>query len=327
MLVAMDVWPRFERACLDLHGVGDATLAADHGVSSSRFFDRTKREQWGHPVRGVRVHPDAPPSVQQRLVIVSRTTRDLVAASRQTAAWLHGLRDRPPECLTMVVRHATTCRPYGRVTVRRARWLVAGDVVDRQHVPTLDVRAMFVSLIGTEDRDLKRLLIDAVHRGLVTPQGILDRLSAIGPIPGCRGLRELCGEIAHRRVESIFQEDVVTVLETLGYRPMRSTLAIATADGVGLNVDVPLRPWKVAVEPEGDAFHRTREQRRADRRREAAFASTDWVRVPVDWRDWHLDRERVLRAIDDAIAAQQRRGIGADVPAPRQAGRSQPGQR
>jgi very-short-patch-repair endonuclease len=73
----------------------------------------------------------------------------------------------------------------------------------------------------------------------------------------------------------------------------------------------------VVIETEGDAFHRTREQRRLDRRRMAAYAATPYAVVPVDWRDWYRDREHVLASIDAAIARQRQLGIGADIEPPR----------
>jgi len=313
----MDAWTRFERACLDQHGVADVALARSLGVSRPRFFDRTAREGWSRPLPGIRLHPEARPSVQQRVVVVCRTSEGLAAASGETAAWLHGLRRRPPERVSVLAEHGCGCRPHDGVQVRRARWLLPEDVVDRQCVPTLSVPATLVSLARFTRRELLALLIDAVHRRLTTPDEVMARLAAIGPVPGRGVLRGFCEGIVGRQVESIFQEEVAVELERLGYGPERSTRRIVTSDGHGLTLDVPLPAWQVAVEPDGDAYHRSREQRRIDRRRDAALASTDWVRVPVDWRDWHLERGRVLDSIDAAIEAQRRRGVGAALPSPR----------
>lgn len=313
----MDAWARFERACLAWHGVGDVDLARTHGITANRFYERTAREQWGRPLPGIRLHPEAAPSVQQRLVVVCRTSRDVAGASGEAGAWLHGLRPRPPQRSSVLVRHATRCRAHGGVLVRRARWLEPDDVTELDGVPTLGVPALLVSLLDTPPRDQLARLLDAVQRGLTTPDDVLDRLSRIGPVPGKAVLRAHCERAARHRIESVFQAEVATDLARRGYRPERSTRRIDTPDGIGLVIDVPLVDWQVAVEPDGDAYHRTREHRRRDRRREAAFAATDWVRVPVDWRDWELERERVFRTIDDAIEAQRRRGIGASIPPPR----------
>ncbi len=183
-------------------------------------------------------------------------------------------------------------------------------------MPTLAVPAALLTCASLPPDRLWARVIDAVHRGLTTADVLLERLSRIGPVAGKGVLRRQCERLAGLRIESVFQADVADELDRLGYQPERSTRRIATPDGVGLEVDVPLPAWQVAVEPDGDAYHRTREQRRNDRRRDAAFAATDWSRVPIDWRDWLLDREHVLGAIDAAIAAQRRRGVGADMAPP-----------
>lgn len=313
----MDTWGRFERACLRRFGVGDTRLARDHGISADRFFQRTAREGWRRPQPGIRIHPESDRCVQQQLVVAARSTADVAGASGDSGAWLHGLRDRPPQRPSILVQHATRARSDDGVTVRRARWLEPGDVEELDGVPTLRPEALLVSSLDLTRRDLLARVLDIVQRRLATPRGIRDRLARIGPLPGKALLREHAELAARYRIESVFQDEVADQLERLGYRPDRSTRRIETPDGRGLTIDVPLMAWQVAVEPDGDTFHRTREQRRSDRRREGAFAGTDWVRVPVDLRDWHLDRQHVLDVIDHAIAAQRRRGIGTANPLPR----------
>lgn len=316
----MDPWPDFVAATLTRHGVADLVSATAWGISETRFYHRTSLEGWAAPAPRVRVHPAARPSAQRSLLVACRSTRSLAAASHETAAWLHGLRSRPPQLLTILVGYDTALPVRDKVRVGRSRWLTADDVVEVDHVPTLRPAAALLTLAARQPEVLWGYLIDAVHRRLTTPDAVLDRLAGIGPVAGIGVLRAQCRRLAELRIESRFQDDVAAELERLGYQPSRSTVRIATPDGIGLTIDVALPAWQVAVEPEGDAFHRTREQRRNDRRRDAAAAGTDWVRIPVDWRDWHLDRPHVLAAIDAAIAAQQRRGIGQRIPSPRHLG-------
>jgi hypothetical protein len=322
----VDPWPGFVAAVLVRHGVADVAMAGRHGVSANRFYRRTAVEGWGAPAARVRIHPDAPRSLQRSLIAVCSSTRDLAAASRDAAAWLHGLERHPPGRATVLGRHATQARACDGVVVHRARWLAAEDVIEIDGIPTLGIPAMLLSACAPPHAEravqMRGRLIDAVHRGLTTPEAVLSRLERVGPVAGKGTLRGACERLVRWRIESVFQDEVAAELDRLGYRPGRSTLRIPTADGVGLEIDVPLATWQVAVEPDGDRFHRTREQRRSDRRREAAFAGSGWVRVPVDWRDWALDREHVLAAIDAAIDAQRRRGVGAAAVPPRRGPRS-----
>lgn len=315
----MDQWPAFVSAVLDRHGVGDVDLARVHGISANRFYRRTTVEAWHAPLPRIRVHPAASRSVQRDVLTVSLATQHPAGASGTTAAWLHGLVGRPQARVAVATSRPTVDlgRSPGRVVVRRARWLRASDIVTVDGVPTLDLPAMFIGTCALPPASWWGWLIDAVHRDLTTPAKVLERLESVGPVAGRGLLWQQCEYLASLCIESVFQSDVAVELDRLGYGPEFSTRWIPTPDGIGLHADVPLPRWKIAVEPDGDRFHRTREQRRLDRRRDAAFAGIDWVRVPVDWRDWLLDRAHVIAAIDAAIAAQQRRGIGVAHAIPR----------
>lgn len=312
----MDAWPAFVGAVLERHGVGDVELARAFGLSENRFYRRTAREAWGAPCSRVRVHPTSRPSLQQQVLVACGSTTRPVAAAGELAVWLHGLRPRPPQRATVLLHHAGTCGGVPRLAVRRARWLQSEDITRIDLVPTLRLPALLLAISATDPERARGVMIDAVQRGLTTAAAVRVRTAGVGAAPGRAALLEVCDRVERLRIESVFQDDVAEELERRGYRPERSTRRIPTADGIGLEIDIPLPDWFVAVEPEGDAYHRTREQRRTERRRAGAFAGTRWVRVPVDWRDWLLDRDHVLAAIDAAIAAQQARGIGTDRPAP-----------
>jgi hypothetical protein len=319
-VTARDTWPAFDQAVRERHGVADAALAAAHGVTRSRFHRRTEREEWRVPREGVRLHPHVPDSVQQRLTVVTVRSAGLAAASRDTAAWLHGLQARPPDRQAVALAQLYRAARYRDVHVHRARWLTPEDVIEVQRVPTLTVPATLLSATRDAPANQRARLIDVLHRGLASADEILALLDRVGPVPGKATLRELCEEFGPLTVESIFQDDVATTLLADGYPVERSVTYIETPDGIGLRPDATLPWWMVAIETEGDAFHRTRSQRRTDRRRIAAYAGTPWVPYPVDWRDWYEDRDRVLDGLDAAIASQRTLGIGRDhLPPPRRA--------
>jgi hypothetical protein len=214
-----------------------------------------------------------------------------------------------------VTPHEVLAPRHRRIHARRVRWLREGDAVEVDAIRTLVGPALALSIARSDERSLRALLIDASHRGILDLAHVLARLEEVGPIPGRARLRQVAAELVDRAVESIFEEEVRADLLLRGYQPSAGPERIATPDGRGLTVDIAL-PWLVGVEPEGDRFHRTREQRRSDRRRTAQYAGTDWVPVPVDWRDWQLEPDRVRGAIDAAVLAQARLGRGADLPLP-----------
>jgi hypothetical protein len=312
----MGDWTEVVQDAARRHRVTSVGRAASLGVSAATFYRRTSEDLgWSTPFPGVRVAPGELPSVQTQVVSLLEAIGAGGAAGR-TGAWLHGLRPYPPDVVEVVVPHGRW-RPQRRATyrVRLARWLTEDDVVELDGVPVLAPPALLLSAGRWERRELRALAIDALHRGLADLEQLSARAAAVGPVEGVGNVRELLRELGDRRVESVFHDEVLDVLDRRGYRPARSVTRIATPDRRGLGIDIAL-PWNVAVEPEGDAFHRSRAQRRADRRRTAQYAGTDWVPVPVDWHDWMLEHGRVLDAIDAAILAQWARGFGHEAPLP-----------
>jgi hypothetical protein len=307
-------WIDVLRAADANHQVTSVDRAVALGVSRATFYRSTRpRDGWSAPYPGVRVAPGAT-GVKTALAAAVAAAPNAVIAGR-TATWLRGLRDYPPAVNELVVPHGAW-RPVGpKLVVRSARWLRSEDLEEVDGLPTLAIPALVIDACTWSERDLRSVIIDLLHQGAVGLDDIKGRLDGVGPRRGRGRLRELVDDLADRQVESVFHDDVLEALGRRGYRPSLSVTPIETPDGRGLRVDIGL-PWSVGVEPEGDRFHRTREQRRSDRRRTAQYAGTDWVPVPVDWRDWQLEPERVFRAIDAAILAQLRRGIGVGEPLP-----------
>jgi hypothetical protein len=311
----MGTWSEVKRDAEARHHVTSTYHATALGLGRSGFFAGAREAGWEALFRGVRVAPGKAADLRTILVAIGDATGGRAIAAGRTAAWLHGLERRPPVRLELVTPHEVLAPRHPKVHVRRVRWLREGDGVEVDAVRTLAGPALALSAARVDERSLKALLIDASHRGILDLAAVLDRLEEVGPIPGRARLRQVTADLVDRGVESIFEEEVRADLLLGGYQPSAGPQRIETPDGRGLTVDIAL-PWLVGVEPEGDAYHRSREQRRADRRRTAQYAGTDWVPVPVDWRDWQLEPDRVRRAIDAAVLAQARLGRGADVPFP-----------
>jgi hypothetical protein len=308
-------WAAVVRDAEQRHHVTNTGRASTLGRSRSGFFAAARRDGWSAPFPGVRVAPGKDRDLRTILVAVTDAARHPAAAAGRTAAWLHGLERRPPRRLEVVVPHGGRPPTHDRVVIRRARWLVGRDVVELDGIPTLTGAALAMSGHSLDDRELRALLIHGAHAGILDLDDAAERLSTLGPIGGSRRLRELVADLASRRLESIFEDDVRTDLDLRGYQPSPSPLRIETPDGRGVTADIAL-PWCVAVETEGDAHHRSRDQRRNDRRRLAQYAGTPWVPVPVDWRDWQLEPHRVRSALDAAILRQRAAGIGRDTVLP-----------
>lgn len=310
-------WNEIVRRASHRHDVADVDLAAALGLDRRAFADLARAAGCAAPSARVRVLPGAARSVQRDLLTACLSTSHLAAASGTTAAWLRGLRARAPQPATYVVRHGTRLPQIARTQGRLVRWLLDEDVEEIDGVPTLRGAALLLSVAHLSPQLVRPLLLDVVHAGFTTFEEVGVRARAARPLAGTGRLVAMTDDLAGRVVESTFQDEVVDELEVLGYHPERSVTWIDSPDGAGLLPDVLLPLWFIAIDPQGDAYHRTRAQRRADRRRIAQYAGTPWRPFPIDWRDWIEDRDGVFDALDAAIAGQRRRGIGRDHEPPR----------
>lgn len=311
----MEAWNRLIQTVRDQYGVGTVTDALDAGVSRATWYRRTAAEGWAEPYPRVRVAPWVRPSPLTDLSALVRGCGAGSAATGMTAAWLHGL--VPPPARLEVAVPADRRVPRAAVGAgRRVRWLRETDVVLVQNLPTLAVEPLLLSLHRAPQATVRGLTIDLLHRQHTTLERIGQRLEVASGLDGLPWLRAMVEDLAGRRPESIFHDVVLTDLQRRGYAPSPRPIRVPTSDGIGVTPDIPILPFQVGIETDGDRFHSDRPQRRRDRRRTARYSSTSWALVPVDWHDWHERREQVLRAIDAAILKQLRRGIGtvADLP-------------
>jgi hypothetical protein len=138
----MDLWPEFVAAAVARYGVADVELAEELGIAPHRFYRRTDGEGWRAPAERVRVHPSSRPSLQVTALSACLSTTAPVAASLEMAAWLHGLRSRPPNRASAISTASTRLPALTGLRTQRARWLCADDIVVIRQVPTLEVPAI-----------------------------------------------------------------------------------------------------------------------------------------------------------------------------------------
>ncbi len=349
----MTAWRRYVRACRNTAGVGTRADAVAVGVGPRTWQRRCDAEGWARPYLGVAIAPWA--RDRDAAILAAVIAAHGGAAGGETARWRLELGSRP-RTLGVVVPHdvrARRVRPSplppdapvgqptadelaayrehrrsvdelgawhrrcGNVEVRRCRWLLPEDIQPVAGVPVLSPVATAISLAASHPEDVRGFIIDAQQAGKLRLADVRDRLEGIRAVPGRHVLRQTLDELEGRVPESVFHDAVLSVLERLGYRPTTRAIELVSPTGRELRPDVPLEVWKVAIELDGDRYHRDRDARRRDRDRLSAYAGTEWVPIIVDHRTWTSERERILREIDAAIDAQRARGIGADVSPPR----------
>ena len=298
---------------------------------------RTRVEGWAAPYPGVRIAPWAADGLAPAIA-ATLAAHPGSALCGQASRWWRGLGGEPRSAeVEILVPHGRERRvvrpaqePHGlddreqrrwlrrceRIRVRRCRWLTAADVetVSGLRLVTAEVDAILLAAAGPAV--LRAYLVDARHAGWLDLAGLERRLETVGPVPGRRLLLSQVEALLDREPESPFHDRVLDELLSGGYHPEPRPVEIRTPLGRDLWPDIALPRWQVAVELDGDSYHRDRVQRRRDRDRLVAYASTSWRLVVVDWQSWHEDRPGVFAAIDAAIEVQRHLGIGAEHRAP-----------
>jgi hypothetical protein len=303
-----DAWNAFVLTCRDRYGVATPAHARACGVANATFYRRTRREGWLEPYPGVRIAPWVQASPRTDLSALLHAAGVSAAATSETAAWIHGLLPAPQR-LQIAVPHHHSVPEGAHPHVRRHRWLRDDDRVVLRDLTVLRIPAMVVTLANRPALALRSLVIDALHRELVGLPELVARLVEVGPVAGRRQLARLLHELADREVESIFHDLVLNELTIRGYQPQRAPVRVATPDGRGVHPDIPLPAWRVAIEVQGDRFHRSRVQRTADRRKTSQYAGSGWLLLEVDWWEWMSNRDHFLAALDAAILERVRDGV------------------
>ncbi|MEX1178883.1 MAG: hypothetical protein WEB09_10510 [Nitriliruptor sp.] len=200
-----------------------------------------------------------------------------------------------------------------KVRVRRCRWLAPSDVVLLRGVPVLAPVATTLSLAAGAPDHVRGFLVDARHAGQLELAAVRERLAEVRSLRGRHVLVATLEALEDRHLESVFHDRVLAEVERRGYGPSLAPVVLDTPHGRPVQPDVALVAWQVALELDGDRFHRDRDARRRERERLSAYASSGWVVLIVDHRTWTEQRERVFADLDGAILAQRGSGRGRNA--------------
>ena len=227
----------------------------DCGVDVDHYDHIVNRDEWQRPFRGVRLLPGAvkTPLLIQKSAIAS--VKGEVAADRWTAAWLYGLRSRPPRKPMVVVPRNR--KPDRRnITVRRTGLWRPDHVQEVQGVPTLTPARLIADL--ARQGHLERTLVD-LALGLRRVAGLTagELEDAVGAYRRFAPREEL-GRIASLLSSSESDSGLELLgrhhLEQSGFTPDPEQLTIETVNG-RRRLDIVFRQAKVGIEVQSKEYH------------------------------------------------------------------------
>lgn len=259
-------------------------------------------------LRGVFVAAEVPDSFELRL----RATALVVAAGHvacdRTAAWVHGVdtftyaeREIHPPVETCVLPTGWATRS---AEVRgRSRDLRPDEIEDHTGLRvTTPLRTALDLACHLRTRDALAAL-DQFHR--LYGIGSDDLLRELPRFRGRRGVVQArsLAPLVDGRAESARESWVRSAIATAGL-PLPDVQVWVERDGVETyRLDLAYRAHRVAVEYDGDEFHRTEEQQTHDQERRDWLRSEGWVVVVVRRGDFtgdglHRWLDRVRRALE-----------------------------
>ena len=275
----------------------------DEGVSDHRLQRWVRDGMLDHPFPSVYAFPGAMDRTVGYLRGATLSVGDPVLAYGATALWLHGVLDREPAPLELVVPHRRRAPELPRLTVHRSRTLLSQDATAARGVPTASVpRALADLAFTTPVRRLHAITLDALQRGRTHLDAIAHRASQRLDVNSRQALSAVIARIAPDRPDSIFEAEVRDRLRSWGYHADPGPLRLALADRV-VTIDVPFSAHRLGIECDGFGYHADRAALDRDHRKSNLLQVEGWTLLRVTWQRLMTDWAGFMAEFRSAAAA------------------------
>jgi very-short-patch-repair endonuclease len=272
------------------------------GVTAAEERRRRTAGEWELAAPGVLRLAGSPRTPEQDLLAACLGAGPSGVASHQSAAWMWGLLDRPPDRPAVTVSRTGRARVRG-VDVHRPVDYPAGVVVVR-NIPCTNPLRTLVDLAAVSPARVVDDVVDrALAKRLLSVEGIEAELGRLQR-QGRGGVGALRASLRRRGFVGAPQP---SVLESRTLRLLRQhriqPLACEVRMGPGgrYRVDLLLAP-RVVMEVDGFAYHADPEQVAEDKRRRTRIRLDGTVLLDYTWRDILYDSRRVMREVRQALA-------------------------
>jgi hypothetical protein len=238
--------------------------------------------------------------------------RDAVLSHR-SAAGLWGLRpDNRPTVELSVPRSGLRGRPG--IDVRASRTLTADDVTVVDLIPCTTVARTLVDLGDVANR---RAVEQAVEQAevlrLFDLSAVEDALRRAGPRRGAGLLSSVLEESTGPTLtDSELEEAFLGICRGIGLRAPEVNAWITLLDGTPARIDFLWRAERLAVETDGHGFHRTRESRERDARRDQLLRLAGFEPVRFTGRQVARDPGWVAAVLRELTGTRQPLASRAD---------------
>lgn len=281
------------------HQTLHVTDGAPFAITADALRRRAGREGWERPYPGVLWLPGAVPGFWRTSagVLASLRCRDAALALR-SAAYAHGMRDRPSGLTEVIQPHGRYPPQRRLVAMRTSRSLAEDDVVEveglRCTTPARTVADLAAVLTAPA---LRSIVIDAVQRRVLRLEELEERCTRMSRSVARSRLRQVIAELTAMPVDSPFEWEVVRAVTDRGLQPITG-FPWRCPDGRVIHLDIAFPEVWVAVECDGRGKYATGSSFTTDRIRWSQ-ASSAWSLLWVDWARWST---RPAAVVDDIAA-------------------------
>ena len=300
------------------HGVLTLAQLGEIGLSASAVRSRAARGRLHRVHTGVYAVGRAGLTGAGRLMAAALTYGPEAVISHRSAAGLWGLRRNNRAAIDVSLpRRSVRARPG--IDVHRAGTLSAADVMAVDGIPVTTVARTLVDLGDvTNRRAVETAVEQAEVLRLFDQKAIDDAIRRAGPRRGTGLLSSVLHDenTGQTLTESALEEAFLAIVRRAGLQDPEVNTWITLPDGTPARIDFLWREQRLAVEIDGHPFHRTRQSRERDARRDQLVRLAGYEPLRFTGRQVAREEEWVARTmLALACRADGDRSLGAGTQA------------
>jgi hypothetical protein len=287
----MDAWAALFQLAARQHGAVARSQARRLGIDNSTFTRRVRRELWPQPHRSVFQVPGIRPGFLTCVAAALLAVGDHAAATAQTALHLHGVTEKPPTQVVLVVPHGRRAPRLSGVRIIRSRTLTDEDRTTVRRLECVTAQRAFVDTAPACDRGVLRvMLIDARQRGVVVPANVIARAAAVPPrAPGRGRLLAAAHDVDAIGADSVLSDLVHRRLIDEGLRPDSHPVTVRVDRDRRLRPDITFARSFVCIECDSLAHHSTQGAIDLDHRKDESYSCVRWKCLRIGWHRYDND--------------------------------------
>lgn len=301
----MDPWARLFRLGTRQYGAVARRQAPTVGIPLATFDRQIGRQLWESVHRGIRLLPGTDgTAVATRVSAAVLAVGPAALATGWTGLFLHGVLDRRPPIITVVVPWNHGTRQLRGVKTIRSRTLLDGDRATHGGLPVATVHRCFVDAARTDSQArLRTLLIDARQRRIADPADVGARALETPGAPGGRRLVAAVRDVVAVGADSVLSDIVHRRLLDAGLPPDPEPVTVPTPSGRILHPDITYHRSRVCIECDSLGFHGTQRGLDLDHRKDQGYRRAGWNCLRLGWYRLDSDWTGFLQDVRLALAA------------------------